>query len=196
MPRVAASPTGPAPNAGPERKSRLRPALLALFLAAALVVCGGCDRPPEPPAPPDATAARPAAPDFTLRRLDGDTLRLSDLRGKVVFVNIWATWCPPCRQEVPSMVRLYERFRDRGLEIVAVSEDRDPEAVRRFVARYRVPFPVVMDRDKAVYRAYRATGVPETHLIDKQGRVVRSVIGGFDWEAPEVVAAVASLLAR
>ena len=94
------------------------------------------------------------------------------------------------------MARLYERFRDRGVEIVAVSEDRDPEAVRRFVARYRVPFPVVMDRDKAVYRAYRATGVPETHLIDKQGRVVRSVIGGFDWEAPEVVAAVESLLAR
>ncbi len=174
----------------------MRPALLALLLAAALVVSGGCDRKPEPAAGPGAAAPRPVAPDFTLARLDGGTLTLSDLRGKVVFVNIWATWCPPCRQEMPSMVRLYERYRDRGLEIVAVSEDRDPGAVRRFVAEYGIPFPVVMDRDKAVYRAYRATGVPETHLINKRGEVERSVIGGFDWESPEVVAEVESLLAR
>ena len=136
------------------------------------------------------------APDFSVTTLDGTTVRLNDLRGKVVFLNLWATWCPPCREEMPSMVRLYEAFRGQELEIVAVSEDRDMEALRRFVAQYRVPFTVAVDKDQSVFRLYRATGVPETHLINKKGIIEASQIGPFDWTAPGVMDAVRALLRR
>lgn len=136
------------------------------------------------------------APDFALRDLAGVEHRLSAHRGKVVFVNLWATWCPPCRHEVPSMVRLYGQFRERGLEILAVSEDQDRTALQEFVQTYGMAFPVPIDEQKQVYNLYRATGVPETHLIDKQGALVRTWIGPFDWTAPEVVNLVTDLLAR
>ena len=134
------------------------------------------------------------APDFVLPSLDGRTHRLEDLRGKVVFLNIWATWCPPCRAEMPSMVRSYERLKDRGVEILAVSEDGDEAALRRFVAAFRVSFPVLLDEGKRVYQLYRATGVPETHLIDKSGVIRRSVIGPFDWTSAGVLQEVEALL--
>ncbi len=136
------------------------------------------------------------APDFSLTALDGREIRLRDLRGKVVFVNLWATWCPPCREEMPSMVRLYGRFRNQGLEILAVSEDADVEEVRRFARAYNVQFPILMDREKTVYQLYRATGVPETHLVNKEGVLEASRIGPFDWTAPAVVDAVRQLLAK
>ncbi len=136
------------------------------------------------------------APDFALRGLDGREVRLSDFRGKVVFLNLWATWCPPCRQEMPSMVRLYEQMQARGVEILAVSEDHDLEALRAFLRSYGVTFPVLLDPDKAVYNLYRATGVPETHLINRDGVLEASRIGPFDWTAPEVVATLERLLAR
>lgn len=145
-------------------------------------------------------AAKPevghAAPDFTLTALDGTTHRLHDLRGKVVFVNLWATWCPPCREEMPSMVRFYQQFKDRGVEVLAVSEDTDEEALRRFVEKYQVTFPVLRDENKRVYQLYRATGIPETHLIDKLGVIEVSTIGAFDWTSPGVVQKVEALLRR
>jgi peroxiredoxin len=128
--------------------------------------------------------------------LDGARVRLSDLRGKVVFLNIWATWCPPCREEIPSMVKLYQMFRGQGLEIVAVSEDRDLQALRKFVKANGVTFPVIPDESKLVYGLYRATGVPETHLIDKNGVIQGSQLGPFDWIHPSVVEKVRALLAR
>ena len=163
--------------------------LVVALLAAALA---GCSR-GEPPAAPEVKVGAPA-PDFALKTLDGTEVRLSDLRGKVVFVNLWATWCPPCRKELPTMVRFYREYRDRGVEILAVSEDRDPRAVRKAVGRYGITFPVLLDENKRVYNLYRATGVPETHLIDRQGIIRHTVIGPFDWTAPEVARAVEALL--
>jgi len=94
------------------------------------------------------------------------------------------------------MVRLYEMFKDKGLTVLAVSEDHDPEVVRAFVAKYRITFPVLLDRDKTVYRLYRATGVPETHLINRQGVIESSWIGPFDWTGPQILNAVRTLLSR
>jgi peroxiredoxin len=172
---------------------------LCLLLTFALTVLGaGCSGKSDPPAVAAgdgaATTAR-EAPDFTLTTLDGTPMRLGDLRGKVVFVNLWATWCPPCREELPTMVRFYERFRERGVEILAVSEDTDPNAVRKMVQRQGITFPVLMDENKRVYNLYRATGVPETHLLDKAGRVLASQLGPFDWTSPAVIAKVEELLA-
>ncbi len=94
------------------------------------------------------------------------------------------------------MVQLYNSFRGEGLEILAVSEDREMKELEDFVKRYHLPFPVLLDTEKAVYKLYRATAVPETHLIDRRGILQASVIGPFDWTAPEVVRRVKTLLAQ
>ena len=109
------------------------------------------------------------APDFTLATLKGDSVRLSDYRGKVVFLNFWATWCPPCREEMPSMESLYRGLKGREFEMLAVSIDRKEEkAMRPFVTGFPLTFPVLLDPDKEIYGLYRLTGVPETFIIDKK----------------------------
>jgi peroxiredoxin len=167
------------------------PKTVLAFLVSLLVstVAVGAGDPPKP------EVGRPA-PDFTVTTLGGAKVRLQELRGKVVFVNLWATWCPPCREEVPSMVRLYQQMKGRGVEIVAVSEDRDRAALEKFVKQHGATFPVTQDEDKRIYGLYRATGVPETHLIDKQGNIRQIWIGSFDWTAPQIVKTVESLLKR
>lgn len=117
------------------------------------------------------------APDFLLETLDGGELRLSDLRGKGVVVNFWATWCPPCRKEIPQLVAAYERFRDQGLEIVAVNLQESDSIVRRYAEDFGMEFPIVIDRDGRVADKYRLIGLPTTYFIDRQG-VVRSVFRG------------------
>ena len=120
-----------------------------------------------------------AAPDFLLETLDGGTLRLSDLQGKAVLVNFWATWCQPCRSEVPHLVAAYNRYRQEGLEIVAVNLQEDEDTVARFVQEFGMQFPVVIDRGGEVADKYRVVGVPTSYFIDRSG-VVRSIyIGPF-----------------
>jgi len=118
-----------------------------------------------------------AAPDFLLETLDGGTLRLSDLQGKAVLVNFWATWCRPCRSEVPHLVAAYERYRQEGLEIVAVNLQEDKDTVARFVDEFGMQFPVVIDRSGDVAEEYRAIGIPTSVFIDRSG-VVRSIYTG------------------
>ena len=92
------------------------------------------------------------------------------------------------------MVRFYERFKDRGVQILAVSEDTDETALRKFASQYGITFPVLRDENRSVYQLYRATGVPETHLINKAGLIEGSTIGPFDWTAPTIVQKVEALL--
>jgi len=122
------------------------------------------------------------APDFGLSNLAGDYVKLSDYRGKVVFLNMWATWCPPCREEMPSMEALYRKLKGRNFEMLAVSIDRDGEkTVRLFAKKYGLTFPVLLDPDNKTHRLYGLTGVPETFIVDKNGVVVRKVIGPQNW---------------
>jgi peroxiredoxin len=127
-----------------------------------------------------------AAPDFGLLSLRGDTVKLSDYRGKAVFLNIWATWCPPCRKEMPAMGSLYQRLKGREFEMLAVSIDREGEKViRPFVAKYGLTFPVLLDPDSKTYRLYGLTGIPETFLIDKNGVILYRIIGPENWMGKE-----------
>jgi thiol-disulfide isomerase/thioredoxin len=118
-----------------------------------------------------------AAPDFLLETLDGGTLRLSDLQGKAVLVNFWATWCQPCRSELPHLVAAYNRYRQEGLEIVAVNLQEDEDTIAGFVEEFGMQFPVVIDRSGDVADKFRVIGIPTSFFIDRSG-VVRTIYTG------------------
>ncbi len=135
------------------------------------------------------------APAFTLPRLGGGEVALASLRGKVVLVNFWATWCAPCEQEMPAMQRLYERLAPRGFELVAISVDEDMEAVARYQDRLALRFPILLDADKRAAGTYQSLRYPESFLIDREGRLVARYIGERDWDAPEYIDRIERLLA-
>jgi len=125
------------------------------------------------------------APDFTLSGLDGKTVSLSEYRGKVVLVNIWATWCSPCVDEMPSMEKLYQKLKGKNFEILAVSIDSlGAEVVAPFMKKYKLTFPALTDPEGTIRKTYRATGVPESFIIDKNGILVKKIIGPLDWATP------------
>ena len=120
------------------------------------------------------------APDFALATLSGETFRLSEQRGKVVVLNFWATWCPPCREEIPDFVALQHEFRDRGVVFVGVSEDEEGEAVvRPFAEEYGINYPIVFDDGTLTTRFEGVTGYPTTYLIDQEGRILAYMPGGL-----------------
>lgn len=136
------------------------------------------------------------APDFAVPDLQGQATRLSAYRGKVVLLNLWTTWCPPCREEMPSMERLWRQLRDRGFVLLAVSQDEGGRAlVAPFVEQLALTFPVLVDPEHQVGDRYGVWGYPESFLIDREGRIVERVIGPRDWMAPAQVEAIERLLA-
>ena len=125
------------------------------------------------------------APDFAVVDLSGKTVRLSTLRGRVVLVNVWATWCPPCRDEMPSMEALYQDYRAKGFKIAAVSIDEGEDAaVQAFATELGLTFDILHDKSGAIQGTYQTTGVPESFLVDRDGRIVRRLIGNHDWNSP------------
>jgi peroxiredoxin len=143
-----------------------------------------------------AVAAGKMAADFKLPSLDGETIALSALRGKVVFLNVWATWCPPCREEMPSIEALYEKFKsDKHFVVLAVSQDSDGRApVAAYVAAHGLKFDVLLDPDNVVGEAYDVSGIPETFIIDQHGRIVAHHVGPYDWANPEIHEALQELI--
>ena len=135
-----------------------------------------------------------AAGDFALSDLSGAQIRLSDLRGKIVFLNVWATWCPPCRAEMPSMQALYERFKGRDFVMLAVAEDTNRADVTAFVKELGVTFPVLLDTDNRLPARYGVTGFPETFVIDRDGQVIKHVIGPEEWDSPAIITYFEELL--
>jgi peroxiredoxin len=137
------------------------------------------------------------APDFRVQDLNtGDSVSLNQqYRGSVTLVNIWATWCIPCRAEMPSMQRLYDSLGHRGFKIAAISIDEGgPEEVLAFARELGLTFDILHDRQGTVSQQYQTTGVPESFLLDRRGILVRRVIGAHDWSSPANRAAVERLL--
>ena len=134
------------------------------------------------------------APDFTATTQDGREVALSDYRGKVVLVNIWATWCPPCVEEMPSLQRLYESLEGTDFEILAVSVDsrvgelnrtgREGGDVWGFGEQFGLTFPLVHDPSARIQQIYQTTGVPETFIVGRDGVIYKKVAGPTDWDAP------------
>jgi peroxiredoxin len=155
-----------------------------LFLLMPLALVSACDR-----------GARPGitgqvAPDFTVS--DGtSTIHLADYRGKIVLINFWATWCPPCVQEMPGLIELHHDRPD--LAILAVSIDEDEDAYKSYIGRRHIDLLSVRDPNQTAAKLYRTEAWPETYIIDRKGVIRRKVVGDPDWSNPEIRAYLSSL---
>ena len=120
------------------------------------------------------------APDFTLETLDGESVTLSDLRGKAVLLNFWATWCPPCRAEMPAFQEAYNDYEDKDFVILAVNAtlQDNPDDIAAFIAEYGLSFPIVLDVEGEANRLYQIQSLPTSFFIDKEGVISEVVIGG------------------
>ncbi|MCY7769800.1 thiol-disulfide oxidoreductase ResA [Bacillus haynesii] len=125
----------------------------------------------------ESVAVGEKAPNFSLEDVDGNRLKLDELKGKGVFLNFWGTWCEPCKREFPYMANQYKVFKDKGVEIVAVNVGESNLAVRNFMKDHGVNFPVVLDKDRQVLNAYDVTPLPTTFLINPDGEIVKVVTG-------------------
>ncbi|HEY5658261.1 MAG TPA: TlpA disulfide reductase family protein [Myxococcota bacterium] len=136
-----------------------------------------------------------SAPDFELPRIsEGAPISLAALRGEVILVNFWATWCKPCEDEMPAMQRLYGALHEQGFQLLAISVDDDREPVVEFSERLGLSFPILFDADKRVAQAYQTYRFPESFLVDRDGRVVERYIGPRDWDAAVYVDRIQRLL--
>jgi len=136
---------------------------------------------------------KPAAPNFKLENQEEKFVQLTDFKGKVVVINFWATWCPPCRKEMPSMQRAWEILKKEGIMMLAINVGEDSDAIFAFTAEYPVDFPLLMDKTSSVSREWRVRGLPSTYIIDPQGRIIYQAIGGREWDAPELLEQIRAL---
>jgi cytochrome c biogenesis protein CcmG/thiol:disulfide interchange protein DsbE len=188
-----------------ELKGKTLAAVAALFVLAGIiliVMSRGTQMLPHPSTSQEMTeepppvAAGDKATDFKLEDLSGKTVSLSSYKGKVVFLNLWATWCGPCREEMPSMETLYDDFKDNpDFVMLAVSQDtKGKSAVLPYVQKNGYHFEVLLDPENKVGESYNVSGVPETFIIDRKGRIVAHHMGAFDWSRPDVREALRQLL--
>ncbi|MDR2478561.1 MAG: redoxin domain-containing protein [Treponema sp.] len=134
--------------------------------------------------------------DFSLPLLSGTNQRLSDLRGKVVFLNFWATWCGPCRMEMPSMEAVYQRLKDQGFAILAVNVGESRDQVAPFMRETKLSFPAALDEKGIIGGHYGVQALPTTYILDRRGLIVARMVGSIDWNQPGIIAAFESLLAN
>lgn len=138
---------------------------------------------------------REMALDFSLRNLSGRQESLKNYRGKVILLNFWATWCPPCREEMPSMERLYHSLKDQGLVVLGISSDAFGErSVKPFVDEFRLTFPVLLDPDSRVTNVYMVRYRPTSYLIDAQGRIITRIVGPRDWMSDNILESIRGIL--
>ena len=139
-------------------------------------------------------ARQSAAPSFTLSTMDGRTIDSTDLRGKVVLLNFWATWCGPCKEEMPSMQRLRDAFPGTDLALLAVTGDQQQQAIAAFAKALGLSFPILLDESKDVSAAFGVRGLPTTVIIDRQGSLVGRAIGPRHWDGSAAIALFKDLL--
>jgi peroxiredoxin len=155
--------------------------ILFLIIACCLTfLISGCGESPV------ATVGKPA-PNFDTINMHGDVWSLSNQKGQVVFVNFWATWCAPCREEMPSMQRLYAKLTKDKFKMVALFNRDEPELVKNFAEKLGITIPILDDQQNIIGERYGITGLPETFIIDKQGVIREKYIGPREWDSPEII---------
>ena len=133
------------------------------------------------------------APDFQLQDMDGKLHRLSDYRGKPVIINFWTTWCPPCREEIPSMNRAWQQLEQEEIAMLAINMGEDEETIFIFSADYPADFPILMDRDGKVIEEWPVKGLPTTYVIAPDGRIAFRAIGSREWDDKSLLDRVRAL---
>ncbi|MCL4491996.1 MAG: redoxin domain-containing protein [Nitrospirae bacterium] len=142
-----------------------------------------------------AAAQGSPAPDFTLNDVNGKKVALSEFRGRVVLLNFWATWCGPCKAEMPSLNSLYLALKDKGLVVLAISVDTSEKPVKSFISEKKLALPVLMDKNKEIYfDSYAVVGLPTTFIIDKSGGIVEKIMGENVWDSPQMKEKILRLL--
>ncbi len=166
--------------------------ILCLSLMTVLSACTKANSPKKS----DIATEKSPAPDVSVVSIaNGSTLKLSDLKGKVVLLNFWATWCPPCREEIPSMMKLNGFMAGKPFQMVAISIDEGgKQSIESFFKETGFSLPTYLDESGASSKSYGVTGVPETFIIDKQGVLIKKIIGGAAWDSPESVAFIEGLM--
>jgi len=161
--------------------------ILCLLVVVSLVSVTACSRKDTgSSAKPAGPVLQKTAPDVTVTALDGSSLKLSDLKGKVVLLNFWATWCPPCREEIPAMMKLNAAMVGKPFQMLAVSVDEGGKpAIEEYFRTSNNLLPAYTDPSGTASKTYGITGVPETFVIDKNGVIVKKVIGPLAWDGPE-----------
>jgi thiol-disulfide isomerase/thioredoxin len=134
------------------------------------------------------------APSMQLPLLDGASLDIKQLRGKVVLVNFWAVWCPPCRKEMPSMTRLMTKLSGKPFAILGVNEGESPDEIRTFLKQVPVNFPILLDTDGEHLKPWQVFAFPTSYVVDKQGRLRLGLFGSIEWDNPETIAEIEKLL--
>jgi thiol-disulfide isomerase/thioredoxin len=136
------------------------------------------------------------APDFSLKSLDGRQITLSQLKGRVVLLDFWATWCGPCRESIPHLIQLYQNYRESGFELIGMNVDKgDGEVVRRYITSMDIPYPVVSVPEEVV-RSYQVNGIPATFLIDQNGKITEKMVGYSSAIVQQLNARVADLVSK
>jgi peroxiredoxin len=134
------------------------------------------------------------APGFVLKNMDGEHVSLAALRGKVVLLNFWATWCRPCKEEMPAFEKLYAKYKDRGFVVLAVSINRSKTSITGFLEDMDLSYHILMDDDSRVLKLYKVYSIPTTFLIDKTGLIVKKYHGQEDWTSTEMASTIEELL--
>jgi peroxiredoxin len=136
------------------------------------------------------------APDFSLNDICGKKVTLSQFKGKVVILNFWSIWCGPCLAEMPSLNKLYLELKDKGLVVLAVTEDPAEKPVRSYIKEKGLAFPVLMDKERKVYFKYSLYGIPVSFLVDKKGVIVEKFIGESNWNSTQMKEKISNLLKK
>ena len=178
-----------------------RIAIISVLLIGLIILSCGRKDPPgnkagEVKKNREGTSDAKIAPDFTLKNLQGKEVGLKEFRGKVVLLNFWATWCSPCRVEIPSMVELYSKYKGRGLEIIGVNLDQlGKSEVEKFSREHKMNFPVLLNPSGNVASLYGVRAIPTTFFLDRNGKISGKISGAVDWTAEENLSRIDSLLA-
>ena len=133
------------------------------------------------------------APDFTLQDIDGNLHRLSEYRGRPVIINFWATWCPPCREEIPSMNRAWQVLREEGIAMLAINVGEDEDTIFVFTADYPADFPLLLDQSGDIIGQWPVKGLPTTYVIAPDGSIAYRAIGGREWDDDELLDVIRKL---